>query len=110
MDSNSKEFYRAVGKRIRSLRQNKRYTVEELAEMAGISTKYLYQIECGNVCFSTEILYKIARSLEVTTDFILSENYRAAQDKDMSALLSSATKEEREHIKQVIMNDILSRL
>ncbi|MDE6851649.1 MAG: helix-turn-helix domain-containing protein [Lachnospiraceae bacterium] len=110
MDPNSKVFYQAVGMRIRSLRQKKRYTAEELAEMAGISAKYLYQIEYGNVGFSTEILYKIARSLEVTTDFLLSENQGITQDKDLSVLLSSATKEVREHIKDVIMNDILSRL
>lgn len=110
MDSNSKEFYKAVGKRIRSLRQNKRYTVIELAEMVGISTKYWYQIECGNVCFSTEILYKIARTLEVTTDFLLSENQEGAESKDMSALFHGTTKEERDRIKQVIVKDILSRL
>ena len=110
MDSNSKEFYLALGNRIRSLRQKKRYTVEELAEMARISTKYLYQIEYGKVCFSTEILYKIARSLEVTTDSLLSENQETVENKDMSALLSVATQEERNHIKQIIINDILSQL
>lgn len=86
MNSNSKEFYCAVGSRIRSLRQKKKYKVEELAEMVGISLKYLYQIECGKVCFSTEILFKLASSLEVTTDFLLSGKYVIVENNMVSTL------------------------
>lgn len=91
MDSNSKEFYHAVGGRIRFLRKKKRYTVAELAEMVDISLKYWYQIESGKVCFSSEILYKISRSLGVTTDFLLSGKCVIVEDRVISTLENSDT-------------------
>lgn len=96
MDSNSKEFYQAVGGRIRSLRKKKRYTVAELAEMVGISLKYWYQIESGKVCFSSEILYKISRSLEVTTDFLLSGKCVIVENSVISTLGSSDFVEDKD--------------
>ena len=39
--------YYEVGNRIRLLRERKRYTRENLAEKAGISSKFLYEIEIG---------------------------------------------------------------
>lgn len=89
MDSNSKEFYHAVGGRIRTLRKKQRYTVAELAEMVGISLKYWYQIESGKVCFSSEILYKISNSLGVTTDFLISGKGIIVENSFISTLEST---------------------
>lgn len=107
MDSNSKDFYWKVGNRIRLFRQEKHYTVEELSEMAGISTKYMYQIENGKVSFSTEILYKISGSLGVSTDSILAENEMALESSIVAAVTGKFTLEEKNYIKKAIMNDIL---
>jgi DNA-binding XRE family transcriptional regulator len=46
---------------------------QQLAEMVGISTPYLSQIETGKRTGTTEVLLIIARALKVTIDDIVSE-------------------------------------
>lgn len=71
MKRESMDFYWAVGNRIRDARIYERIRVEALAKACGISTKHLYQIENGKVAFSTEILYRLAKELEVSVDMLL---------------------------------------
>lgn len=107
METNSKNFYWDVGNRIRAFRQEKRYTVEELSEKAGISTKYMYQIESGKVSFSTEILYKIASSLGVPADAILVENSMSIENNILSEVMGRFTAEEKNYIKKAIIHEII---
>ena len=60
-----------VHRRIRKLRDDRGYTREQLAELAGISAKFLYEIEVKNKGFSARTLKNLADALEVSTDFIL---------------------------------------
>ena len=71
MNRESMNFYWMVGNRIRDIRMGKSIRVDALATSSGISTKHLYQIENGRVAFSTEILFHIARELQVSTDALL---------------------------------------
>lgn len=71
MNRESMNFYWAVGNRIRDIRIHKSMRVDTLASSSGISSKHLYQIENGRVAFSTEILYRIAKELQVSTDLLL---------------------------------------
>ena len=52
-----KTIYYDAGIRIRCLREEKHYTREKLAEMAEISTKFLYEIEVGSKGVSADTLY-----------------------------------------------------
>lgn len=54
-----------VGKRIRHLRKLSRYTQEELGERAGLSYKFIGEIERGEVNPSLDSLSSIARALKV---------------------------------------------
>lgn len=63
------------GRKIRDLRIKRGYTVSELAEKVGISTKYMYKIERGEVNFSANILLRLAESLNVSCDYILKDNH-----------------------------------
>lgn len=65
-------IYENAGKRIMSVRMNKGYSREALAEAAFISSKFLYEIETGRKGFSAEVLYHISNALEVDCDYILS--------------------------------------
>ena len=40
-----KKIYHEAGTRIRALREEKHYSRERLSEMAGISPKFLYEVE-----------------------------------------------------------------
>lgn len=61
----------SVNDRILELRLGRGYSREELAEMAGISSKFLYEIETGRKGFSARTLYGLARALEVSMEYIM---------------------------------------
>lgn len=70
------------------LKRKKNYTREKLAEMAGISPKFLYEIEIGSKGFSADTLYKLAEALNTNTDFILYGEYRGKADGEAMRLLN----------------------
>lgn len=59
------------GERIRQRREELGYTREELADRAGISTKFLYEIESGRKDFTTAVLARIATEIQVSCDWIV---------------------------------------
>lgn len=79
--------YLAAGYRIKELRKARGYTREELSEMASISSKFLYEIENGKKGFSAENLYKIANSLNVKCDYILSGHSTDCYEKEATKML-----------------------
>lgn len=66
-----KDFYVCIGSRIKEKRLELKLTRDKLAHMAKISDKFLYDIELGRKGMSAETLYKLARALEVSTDWLL---------------------------------------
>ncbi len=60
-----------IGDRIKNLRLDKGYSREKVAELAGISSKFLYEIEIKHVGFSAETLRGISYALGVSSDYIL---------------------------------------
>jgi transcriptional regulator with XRE-family HTH domain len=56
---------RQFGSRLRSVRQERKLTQEEFAELVGISVDFLSLIERGRNAPSFEVLEQMARSLKV---------------------------------------------
>lgn len=110
MEKSTKDFYWKVGSRIRTFRLEKKYSVEELSERAGISTKYMYQIESGRVNFSTEILFRIANVLGVPTDAILKENKVDIASVILSELTGKFTDDEKEYIRKAVLKEIAKEI
>ena len=66
-----------VGKRIKTLRLEKKLTREDFAFIADISDKFLYEIESGKKGFSATTLVKISKALKVSMDYIMTgENWK----------------------------------
>lgn len=57
-----------LGYRIKAARENRKWTQEQLAEMAGISTVYLSEIENKRTIPSFSILSKLCRLLNLSLD------------------------------------------
>lgn len=57
-----------VGSFIREQRQSARYSLRQLAELAGVSNPYLSQIERGMRKPSAEILQQIAKALRISAE------------------------------------------
>jgi len=60
-----------IGKRIEKIRMNKNLTREQLATRAGLSTKFIYEVERGKKGLSVESLIKIVKVLSCTYNEIL---------------------------------------
>lgn len=60
-----------AGARIRAIRKTRGLTRDALAERAGVSSKFLYEIEQGKKRFSAEVLCRIAEVLDVSCDYIM---------------------------------------
>ncbi len=70
-----------LGKRIRALRTRHSYTQEQLAEIAGISPKYLGEVERGEGNISVERLTAIANALHITLpDLVAVEHERSHEE------------------------------
>ena len=54
-----------LGKRIQSLREDRRLTQEDIEEKTGINARYLSSIECGNRNVTMSTLEKIAKGLDI---------------------------------------------
>lgn len=109
METEEMDFYWKLGSRIRTLRQVKKYSVDELAEKANISTKYLYQIENGKVRFSTEIFCEISKALGVATSVLVDEESMDIGKMLLFELTGKFTGEEKEYIRKIIMKELIEK-
>ena len=59
-----------VGNRIKELRQNKKWTQEQLAEYADLHVTYIVALEKGRKNASLDVLYRISNAFEMSlSDF-----------------------------------------
>ena len=101
------KFYVDAGKRIAKVRLAKNLTRGQVAEKAGISVKFLYEIENGLKGFNAAILYEISKVLDVSCDFILCGNdvVRDRQEEDLNDIISMFNKEDLPKV-MTLLNDI----
>lgn len=66
-----KSINKEMGERIFIARSMKGYTREFLVERAGISAKFLYEIETGRKGFSSSVLSSLCSALGLSADYVL---------------------------------------
>jgi transcriptional regulator with XRE-family HTH domain len=94
-----------IGKRILDLRKRKKLTQQQLAEIIGVTSVHLSNIETGNALPGVEIVIRMADYFGVSTDWILRENNPGLNDKvgdDMAVLLSDCSPSERQFYEKVL--------
>lgn len=104
---------KAIGRRIKELRKQQNLTQEQLAELADISTHYVYEIEAGLKTMSCPILAAIACSLHTSADYLLFGSVcydletdspsRHDQLEHLISMLSSPQRNQVAHILSVIV-------
>lgn len=102
-----------VGKRISELRKRQNHTREYLAERAGISSKFLYEIEAGKKGFSIDVLRKISEALNESCDYIVFGEKREYRNREQIADVLKSLKET--HVRQgqelaKVLHEILDML
>lgn len=79
-----KHLYEGAGERIRKARMIKGYSRGEFARKAGISSKFVYEIEEDRKGFSADILLRVANALDVSCDYILTGKCKKGEyDEDL---------------------------
>ncbi|MFF2450433.1 helix-turn-helix domain-containing protein [Neobacillus sp. NPDC058068] len=81
-----------IGERIKQLRENKGYSLTELARLANVSKSYLSQLERGLQSNpSMQFVKKVAIPLDVSIDYLLDdESVNYELDNEWKALIQSA--------------------
>ena len=96
------ELYKKSGERIQIMRNMRGYTREELAELAGISPKFLYEVESGKKGFSAAVLYHICKALDVDCDYILTGESEKEYDKELIDVLELFEKDKSNHLVNIL--------
>lgn len=73
MADTNPQHARAIGEKLRAVRQERHMSLRELADRAEISASMLSQIETGKVFPSVRSLYSIASALTVSVDYFFPE-------------------------------------
>lgn len=96
--------YYKIGQRIRKYRKVVGLSQEQLAEQIGISVTHMSHIETGNTKLSLPVFVDIARTLDVSTDDLLSEKVteRKVCDGEINNLLDSCSVNQLKIITDVI--------
>lgn len=90
-----------IGNRIKVLREGNKISREELADKAGISTKFLYEVENGKKGISAETLLKISQALCYSCDYILTgENKNDFQE--INDVLNNFNKKQLKSIYEIL--------
>ena len=95
-------IYQGAGERIYLTRVMRGYTRESLAELAQISSKFLYEIETGKKGFSAQVLYNICVALRVDSDYILTGKQEISYDKKLTRVLEMFEKEKTNQISEIL--------
>jgi transcriptional regulator with XRE-family HTH domain len=72
--------YKKLGSKIRIVREKKKLTQEQLAEMVELSNNYISNIELNRSIPSLETLVKICNALEITPDYILIDSIYTSKE------------------------------
>jgi XRE family transcriptional regulator, regulator of sulfur utilization len=96
-----------LGRRVKYLRDQKKWTQELLGEKAGLTYKYIGQIERAEVSPSLETVEKLAKAFGLGMDKLLSFERRGS-GKTREDLFQEVSKREVESVKRAI--DVLRRV
>ncbi|MEW9079750.1 cupin domain-containing protein [Terrisporobacter glycolicus] len=70
-----------IGKKIRELRKNKKFSIIDLSKESGLSTGLISQIERNMVVPSIKVMWKIANVLEVNIGYFFDEDDENIEEK-----------------------------
>nr|MBO2495053.1 XRE family transcriptional regulator [Clostridia bacterium] len=92
-----------IGRKIKELRLKKGITQEELAKVLGVTTSMVGMYETGARKPSYEVLNKIARYFNVTTDYLLGlEEQQDAEIRAIARAFKALSTEKRELLRKLV--------
>lgn len=77
-------FYQGIGERIKSLREEKGYDLEDFAALINMDINILSALENGRKRILVDHLSKVAEFLGVTTDYLIYGNEKKNKSNDFN--------------------------
>lgn len=87
--------YKELGLKIKSIRLQKKYTQEQLAELVGCNTSHISNIENNYTKASLNVLLSIANALNTSIDSLLTEQYSDSDNILLNEIIKAASKLDR---------------
>lgn len=97
--------YLKISKKIKELRLSKKLTQEYVANVADVNTSHICNIENNRVKVSLSTLVQICNALDVSVDYILSDEYThpdSALEQEILRELGYCSKEDKEKILKIV--------
>ena len=73
--------FQPIGKRLMKLRKEKKLTLKNLANETGLATRFISQVEKGEVTPPVSVILQLSRALEVDSSILLREEKKHAGKK-----------------------------
>lgn len=99
-----------LGKRIKIIRRDQNLTQEMLAEKAGVSQHYIYEIEAGRKAMSIHSFASVTSALDVSADYLLfGDNLRlfdvntpSYHENQLMEIAAELNPSQRDHIVEIL--------
>jgi transcriptional regulator with XRE-family HTH domain len=91
--------YSEIGMRIRNLRKAKNLTQEQVANIISVSDNHVSKIETGNSSISLNVFINIAKSFDVSLDYLMFgtlEQGQTVNDTIIKAILDDFSEEQKD--------------
>lgn len=102
MEDTKEKFNVLIGQRIMHYRSKMNLTREQLAMLADISPKYLYEIEMGKKGCSLYIAYKLSKYLDVNLECILKEQISDNEKDDVEHMYQQLQRSQQERVDKIM--------
>lgn len=98
-----------IGLRVGQLRARQGLTREQLSDLAGISDRFIYDIEIGRKGASAETLFKLSKAFKVTSDYLL---FGSEDNSDFHFIIEALKQLDSDDLKSVekILIDVIEAL
>jgi len=95
-----------IGQRVRKIREYHEMTREKLAEYADISVQFLATIESGKKSMTTYTLYKMAKALQVSPDYLVYGEDMSGSSNNINILLETLAPSEKDMAERLLQTYI----
>lgn len=92
----------SIGGRIRKTREDRGYTLEQLAEYSDISATFLWEIEVGRKSMKVQNLAKLAAALGVPTDYLIYGKAPCVENVKINSTLAPLSEEMQQQVEKMI--------
>lgn len=95
--------YEPIGRRVKSLRQGKKFTQEYIAEKLDVSCQHISDIERGLNGMSLPMLMELCKVLEADADYILFGTATRSENSTINKIITKMTPQQSLHAEEILV-------